>query len=404
MDFWFAEQQARLRMLPDTKRSLYEKIDWAQRCIGIVGARGTGKTTLVLQYLQEHYATSEKALYISIDHPKFQSLSLYEFGEEFFQYGGELLVLDEVHKYQDWSSHIKTLYDSYPKLKMIFSGSSLLKLQKQNADLSRRAVMYHLPGLSFREYLLFEAQEMFMPLTFQELMEQHREIATVVAKRLRPLEYFQNYLKYGYYPFFLEGKDIYRVRLQEVVNQILEGDLPYVNRVDLRQISKLKKLLYMLSVTVPSELNIQKISSATEISRPKVYEYLEYLKDARLLNMVRGVGKGYRVLTKPEKIYLENTNLTYAIADTVNIGTLRETFFVNQIHNAYSSHSAFVTNAIELSKQGDFVVNGQYTVEVGGKNKGVRQIQNVEHACIAADGIECGVGKKIPLWLFGFLY
>ncbi len=404
MNFWFAEQQARLRLLPETRRALYENIAWEQRCIGILGARGTGKTTLMLQYIQEKFATSEKALYVSVDHPKFQSLSLYEFGEEFFQYGGELLALDEVHKYPEWSSHVKTLYDACPTLKILFSGSSLLKLQHQNADLSRRAVVYQLPGLSFREYLRFDLKTSFDALSLQDIQEHHVEIASKAAEQLRPLKHFQHYSKYGYYPFFLEGKDIYSVKLQEVLNQIVERDLPYVNRIDLRQISKLKKFLYMLAVTVPSELNIQKLSTMTEISRPKIYEYLEYLQNARLLNMVRGVGKGYRVLAKPEKVYLENTNIMYAITDTVDAGTLRETFLVNQLYNTQALHPNFVTTGVELSKQGDFVVDGKYTIEVGGKHKGTKQIQGIKNAYVAADGIECGFGQKIPLWLFGFLY
>jgi len=404
MEYWFSELQARLAYLPETKRYLYDRIDWSARCIGILGARGTGKTTLMLQYLAENYPGSDKALYVSVDHPKFQVHSLYEFGQIFSKYGGKVLFLDEVHKYDQWAAHIKTLIDINPDLKIIFSGSSLLQLRANDSDLSRRATFYDLHGLSFREFLQFQVNHDFPVLELADILENHLLHSQNFLKNIRPLEHFQTYLKDGYYPFFLEGRQTYAMKLNEVIKQVLETDLPFALRVDIRQIAKLKKLIYLLAVNVPSHVNIQKFSASTEISRPKVYAYLEYLKQAHLLNLIRGGDRGYKVLSRPDKIYLENPNLSYALADTTNAGTIRETFFFNQICNGLDRQSALIQSPITTTGQGDFVVQGKYTFEIGGPNKGRKQIQDLDKAYIAADGIEAGFSNKIPLWLFGFLY
>ena len=404
MEYWFAEQEARLRNLPTTKRYLYEKIDWSARCLGILGARGTGKTTMMLQYLANYHPGTEKVLYVSIDHPRFQSFSLHDFGRQFHEYGGRILLLDEVHKYPGWATHIKTLYDSCPELKIIFSGSSVLQIQDQNADLSRRAVMYCLHGLSFREFLYFEQGEYFQALTLGNLLQEHAAHARKVNAGIRPLEHFKNYLQYGYYPFFLEGKEVYSIKLANVINHVLETDLPQSRRIDLRQISKLKKLLAFLALSAPSRINIQKLSGSTEISRPKIYEYIESLHQARVLNLVRDGKSGYKTLSKPDKIYLENPNLSHTLTDKTHVGTLRETFFVNQLLNAHTHQPSQFTQPIKTADKGDFLVNKEFTFEVGGKNKGSGQIKGVDNAFIAADEIETGFGPKIPLWLFGFLY
>lgn len=404
MEYWFAEQAARLRNLPVTKRYLYAEIDWSARCLGILGARGTGKTTMMLQYLSEHHPGTEKALYVSVDHPRFQSLSLHDFGRNFHEYGGRLLILDEVHKYPNWAGHIKTLYDSCPDLQVIFSGSSVLQMQEQNADLSRRAILYCLHGLSFREFLLFELGESFPVLKLEDVLKNHPVHTRKINSRIRPLEHFRNYLHYGYYPFFLEGKDVYSIKLSNVINHVLETDLPQARHIDLRQISKLKKLLAFLAVNSPAQVNILKLSTNTEISRPKVYEYLESLDQARLLNLVRGRESGYKILSKPDKIYLENPNLTHALTEQINTATLRETFFVNQLLNTYTRRPTQSRHPIRTADSGDFLANEKFTFEIGGKNKGTRQIQGINNAFIAADEIEAGFGSKIPLWLFGFLY
>ncbi|MFH0729846.1 MAG: AAA family ATPase [Pseudomonadota bacterium] len=404
MEHFFREQQRLLESLSPTKRYLYDRIDWNLRCFGILGARGTGKTTLMLQHIQERYGKSDKALYVSVDSPYFQAHHLYDFAVKFHQLGGELLLVDEIHKYQDWSVHIKSIYDALPDLKIIFSGSSLLRITKQKADLSRRAIIFNLHGLSLREYIHFSLDKVFPAYTLEDVLDHGHEIATDICKEIKVLRAFRDYLQGGYYPFFLEGESYYQVKVREIINHILEVDLPFVDRIEPRQISKIKKLLYLLSVGVPFTPNIAKLAVATDISRPKLYEYLEHLQDARLLNLVRSQGRGYEILTKPDRIYLENSNLMYAIAEEVNVGSLRELFFVNQVRNAGSVHPSLVENSVELSGRGDFIVKSQYTFEIGGKGKGFKQISGVEKSFVVSDDIEVGYKNRLPLWLFGFLY
>lgn len=404
MEHLFREQQRLLASVSPTRRYLFDRIDWGLRCVGILGARGTGKTTLMLQYIKEHYGATDKALYISVDSPYFQAHDLHDFAERFHQMGGEALFVDEIHKYPDWSTHVKSIYDGIPGLKVVFSGSSLLQITKQKADLSRRVIAYSLHGLSLREYINFTLKTDLPPLPLETILEQHQAIAGDICRDIRVLRLFRDYLQSGYYPFFLEGEAHYGQKVREVVNHILEVDLPYVSKIELRQISKIKKLLYLLSVSVPFAPNIAKLAEATDISRPKLYEYLEHLQDARLLNLVRARGRGYEILTKPDKIYLENSNIMHAVAEQVNTGSMRELFFVNQIKNSCSAHPGLVESAVELSGKGDFLVNSRYTFEVGGKGKGFEQIVGVENSYVVADDIEIGFKNKIPLWLFGLLY
>lgn len=405
MEHFILDEQKRLtERVGSKKRYLFQQIDWGLRCIGILGARGTGKTTIMLQRLKEAYGYSDKALYLSADNPHFQAFNLLEFAREFKQQGGETLFLDEVHKYPDWSVHVKAIYDSIPDLKIVFSGSSLLQINRQKADVSRRAIIYHLHGLSFREYLDFSESRVFQPVSLAELIVDHRSLAASITGGATILKSFRNYLKTGYYPFFLEESDVYIFKLREVINHIVEVDLPLIHHIDTRQIAKIKKLIYLLATSLPFVPNMAKLAQATDISRPTLYNYLEHLQDARLLNLVHSQGRGYSKLAKPEKIYLENCNLMYAVSDRVHVGTLREIFFTNQIKNAMSLQPAFLEDSIELSRQGDFIVRGGLVFEVGGKNKTTRQIVGMKNAYIAADDIENGFGKKIPLWLFGFLY
>lgn len=404
MENLLREQQRLIEAVSQTKRYIYDRIDWNERCIGILGARGTGKTTLMLQYVRERYATSDRALYISVDSPFFQAHDLFEFARGFHQLGGEVLLVDEIHKYPDWSVHVKAIYDSFPELRVVFSGSSLLQITSQKADLSRRAIIFNLHGLSLREYINFVHSKEYPAYTLEEILSDHQQLAGTICKDIKPLREFRNYLQGGYYPFFLEGGSFYKLKVREVINHILEVDLPLVNGIEPRQVSKIKKLLYLLSTGVPFVPNIAKLAEATEISRPRLYEYLEKLQDARLLNLVRSQGRGYAVLTKPEKILLENSNLMYAISEDVNAGTLRELFFVNQVRNAGTIHPQLIETAVELSGQGDFVVRGRYTFEIGGKGKGFKQIGGVADSFVVADDIEVGFRNKLPLWLFGFMY
>ena len=405
MEHLIFDEQARLTArVGSEKRYLFQQIDWGLRCIGILGARGTGKTTIMLQRLKEAYGFSDKALYLSADNPQFQALDLLEFAREFKQQGGEILFLDEVHKYPDWSMHVKAIYDSLPDLKIVFSGSSLLQINQQKADVSRRAVIYYLHGLSFREYLYFSEGRVYQPVSLAELIADHRSLSASIASGSTILKSFRNYLKAGYYPFFLEESDVYIFKLREVINHIVEVDLPLIHHIDSRRIARIKKLIYLLATSLPLVPNLAKLAQAIDISRPTLYNYLEHLQAAGLLNLVHRQGRGYSKLAKPEKIYLENSNLMYAVSDRIHPGTLREIFFANQINNSMNIQPAFLEDALELGRKGDFLVHGELVFEVGGKNKTTRQIAGMENAYIAADDIENGFGKKIPLWLFGFLY
>ena len=384
------------------KRYLFEKIDFNQRLISILGQRGVGKTTLLLQYLKENFSKSSEALYLSLDAPWFASVSLFELAKEFEQYGGKVLVLDEVHKYENWAGHIKQIYDLLG-LKVLFSGSSILQIQKQDADLSRRCIVYHLENLSFREYLKFNGVEL-NAYRLEEILTSHIEIAQNISTQIKPLVHFREYLRYGAYPFFLEGKSSYYQKITQILNTILESDLAYIDNVNIKEIKKLKKLLYLLAVSVPFMPNITDIAQATSISRPKVYDYLELLERAKIINSVRTREKGYNILAKPEKIFMQNPNLSYAIANEADRGTLRESFFVNQLKNSFELKNTFIDETIYASKRGDFLVKERYTFEIGGKNKSFKQIKDMDNSFVAADDIEVGFGNKIPLWLFGFLY
>ncbi len=385
------------------KRYLYNTINWDNRAVLIVGQRGVGKSTLMLQYLKENFAKSQKALYISVDNPFFKSVSLYEFALEFEKYGGEALFIDEIHKLSDWAAHIKSIYDT-TKLKMVISGSSMIQISTQEADLSRRVRVYRLANLSFREYLLFTHNIKLKSVALEDIFNNHIEITHEILSELKPFVYFDDYLENGCYPFVLERRKDYSHLIINIVNQILEVDLPYVSNVNFSQIDKIKKLIYLISTSVPLLPNITKLSQAIGVSRPTLSEYLHYLELGSLINSVNFQARGYGVVSKPDKIFMYNTNLMKAIAGNVNKGTQRETFFVNQIKSAYYNQSKLIDDTILLSKNGDFKLLNQYTVEIGGKNKGFNQIKDLENSFIAADEIEIGFKNKIPLWLFGFLY
>ena len=385
------------------KRYLYNKINWNLKSIGILGQRGLGKTTMMLQYIKENFTHTDKALYITLDNPYIQSISLIEFAKEFEQYGGEVLFIDEVHKYDDWSTHIKNIYDSLD-IKIVFSGSSILQIEKQNADLSRRTIIYHLENLSFREYLEFTGVKKFDIYSVEEILENHKSIASDIKSDIKPLMYFKEYLQYGSYPFILEDKDTYYQKIVQIINLILETDLPCINNIQMQQIVKLKKLLYMLAINVPFIPNITDIAKATNISRPKVYEYLEHLESAKIINSIRGKEKGYNIMSKPEKLFMQNTNISYALTSKIDIGSARESFFVNQIKNYYNANTKLIDDTIFSSSQGDFLVDDKYTFEVGGKNKSFKQIKDIENSYLISDDIEIGFKNKIPLYLFGFLY
>jgi len=380
----------------DFIRSQEGSIDWDSRLIGIKGARGTGKTTLLLQHLKQHFREDSRALYVSLDNIWFAENSLGELADRFIKQGGKYLFLDEVHKYPNWSNEIKNCYDDYPELQLVFTGSSLLEILNARADLSRRAIIYRMQGLSFREYLNLTLGTTFEAISFSDLLQKHEGIARDVNKVLRPLQYFQVYLESGYYPFFLEGVPLYHQRIEEVVNLIIEIELPMLRNVDIAYASKIKQLLMIIAESAPFIPNITKISGRIGINRTTLLSYIHYLKEAGLIHTLYRESSGITRFQKPEKIFLENTNLAFTFPiPKPDKGTLRETFFMNQL-----SFSGKVT----LPEKGDFLIDGKYSFEVGGKNKTFPSSNTGKYEWIAADDIETGNGRKVPLWLFGFLY
>lgn len=391
-------------------RELLQRIDWKHRLIAIRGPRGVGKTTLLLQHLKLNYSNSPKALYVTLDDFFFTENRLIDVAKEFYAKGGKVIYLDEVHKYPqiNWAQEIKNIYDLLPKLKVAFTGSSILKILNEQADLSRRALIYDLQGLSLREYIDLTENKNLPVFSFEEIINHHHELASQIVHDydLHPLQFFQTYLQEGYYPFFLENRDIYLYRVREVLKLIIEVDLNYLPDYTITDHVKINRLLYAIASSAPFKPNISKLSERIALNRNRLTEYIYLLERARLLNLMHSRHRGGSSLQKPEKIYLENTNIAYALAPTqVNHGSLRETFFLNQL-SAPQPGRPFPL-VITYPEKGDFLVDNfenSYLFEVGGKNKDLRQVGSEENAFIAADGIEIGFGRKIPLWLFGFLY
>ncbi len=379
-----------------TARNFINTIDWSNRFIGIKGSRGVGKTTLLLQYIKQNFKPDNTVLYISLDNFYFTENRLYEFADVFYKKGGKLLAIDEVHRYPEWAIELKNIYDDMPDLKVVFTGSSLLHLHKAKADLSRRVVMYEMPGLSFREFLSFENNTDFPIYSFDNIIQNHIEMVMDIMKNIKPLAYFDNYLNYGYYPFFLENKNSFHQKLNETLLTVLEVDIPQFEFIQTSNIIYLKKLLKIISRSVPFKPNMNALSERTGISLNTLKTYLKYLNDANLLSMLYHPNKGINSLNKPEKIYLENTNLIYNLADNVpNIGNIRETFFFNQIEKIHNT---------KATKYADFLIDDTFTFEIGGKSKQQKQIKDIENSYVVKDNIEIGSDNIIPLWLFGFLY
>ena len=374
----------------------YNSIAWKERYVGIKGLRGVGKTTMLLQHLKFQLGVDGKHLYATLDHPYFYDHTLYDLAQSFYQLGGETLLVDEVHKMKDWSSQIKIIYDGFPSLQMIFTSSSALDLYRGEADLSRRVVTYHLGGLSFREYLELYHDIRYPRIEWQDLLHHHRAHASELTKTFRPLPLFKDYLKRGYFPF---SKNLtpgsFDIRLVQTLDAVLNEDLSYVEGYSVDNIFKIKKLLSILAESVPFTVNISSIADKLTIGRNTIKEYMHALESAGLLNFLNREGKGLSVLQKPDKIYLENTNIAYALRPSPDMGTIRETFVLNQL-----KHSG---KKVYLPKDGDMLVD-EYTFEIGGKNKTDKQVKQVPGHFVIADDMEVGFMQKIPLYLFGFLY
>ena len=379
------------------KRALYNRIDWTNRLIGIMGPRGTGKTTLLLQRLKELGLGGSTAIYLSLDDIYFTRHGLTEVIDTFIAKGGKYLFLDEVHKYPEWHREVKNIYDFNRDLTIVFTGSSIIDMLRLPVDLSRRAIIYHLTGLSFREFLQYDQGIDLPPLPLTELLEHHEQRALDIALRIKPLQHFDNYLRYGYYPFFKENINSYSVRLEQVIRLVIEHDLASVERIDHANIRKILELMVVLAEHVPFTPNIADLSRKLSVGRNSLVEYFHYLDKARLINNLYAAGKGYGKLEKPGKVLLENANLFEALAILrPERGSVRESFFAGQLINA--------GHHLSLHEKGDFEVDRRFVFEIGGKKKGFKQIAGVPDSFIAADELEIGVGNKIPLWLFGLLY
>jgi len=398
MESLFEKFQQKLLYTPlDFVRSAMQEIDWNARLIGIKGARGIGKTTLLLQYIKLHLSDLKiETLYVSLDSIWFNTHSLVELASDFEKKGGKYLFLDEVHRYEGWAQELKNIYDDYPHLKIVFTGSSLLEILNARADLSRRAVVYTMQGFSFREYLSVETGLAFDRLTLDQILTNHVNETGKIIQKIKPLQHFELYLKQGYYPFYREQPGLYEIRLGEVINMMLEIELPLLRAVELAYIKKVKQLLVIIAESVPFIPNVSKLSEKIGINRATLLAYLYYLDEIGLTRNLFKEAYGISRLQKPSKIYLENTNLIYAFArENANAGNIRETFFANQVGFQHE---------INYTEFGDFLVNNTYNFEIGGKHKSAKQLKASKEGYIIADGIEFGYNNKIPLWLFGFMY
>ncbi|WP_439489766.1 ATP-binding protein [Algoriphagus sp.] len=380
----------------DFKRSLHTRIKWKARLIGIKGARGVGKTTLLLQYIKANLPLDQRTLYISLDNIWFSENKLSDLTDAFVKQGGNYLFLDEVHKYPNWTQELKNIYDDYPELQVVFTGSSLLEILNSRADLSRRAVVYTLQGLSYREYLNLTQKRQLPEYTLDDLLNGHLSIAREINSVVKPLQFFNEYLRFGYFPFFREVPELYYHRLEEVINMTLEIELPLLRKVEVSYVPKLKQLLQIISESVPFIPNVSKLSERIGVNRTTFTSYLYFLQEANLTRNLYKNASGISLLQKPEKIYLENSNFQYALSPNhANAGSVRETFFANQLGYEHQ---------VDFTDQGDFLIDRTYTLEIGGKTKSSKQISDVPNAFIAADNLEYGYGNKIPLWMFGLLY
>lgn len=376
-------------------RYLYSRINWDSRMIGIRGARGVGKTTMLLQHIVENYDNVDDVLYASLDDLWFANHTLMELVDWVSLQGLKRLYLDEVHRQNDWALTLKNIYDSYPNVNIVYTSSSMLLIDNATVDLSRRQTLYTLNGLSFREFLEFEGMLEMKPLSLGELLTSHVSLALNIVRKTKIKPLFDRYLEYGYYPFYRDSVTDYPERLKWTVNTVLESDLPAVEDVTFETIAKVRRMLMLLGEKVPFVPNLSLLWRELSVSNTQGLRMLYALDRAKILALATSDLKNYKHLSKPDKVFLGNTNLMHVLCTSVNVGGLRETFFFNQMSAAHK---------VTIPRKGDFLVDGKYLFEVGGKGKSFEQIADVENSFIAADDIETGYGNKIPLWMFGLLY
>jgi len=385
--------QIKTQKLPIFKRFLYDDIDFNEQLIGIIGSRGVGKTTILLQYLKEN--SFKKALYIIADHPLVITNGLFHIANEFQKMGGEVLIIDEIHKIKNFEIDLKLIYDSFFELKVIFTGSNAVAIDNAKADLSRRAMIYKLPILSFREFLELETQTKFKSYTLDEILANHEQYAIEINAIIKPFEYFEKYLVYGAYPFYIKSKKSFNIKLLNSSIQVLETDLTAIYDIGYDKVNALKKMIIMICMSEPFDINISKLCGAVELNQRTLYKYLWVLQSAGLIRILGAKTNGVSIISKPEKLYLDNPNLFRVFCNSPKIGTIRETFFASMVSYSHS---------LDYPKSGDFLIDDTYTVEIGGKGKDFKQLKNVKNGFVVADDIEIGYGDKVPLWLFGFIY
>jgi len=381
-------------MLFDTvyRRYIHKKVDFSVKLIGIVGARGVGKTTFLLQHLRDNPLPFEKKLYFSADDLDIDSL--FDVAYTFSKEGGELLIIDEIHKYKHFEKELKKIYDMLA-LKVVFSGSSALQLDHAKGDLSRRVMLYSMNGLSFREFIEIKESITLPSYSKEEIFSNHTAIARSLLESIKPYAFWKEYLTFGYYPFYFEDTKGYPLRSKRTIHTVIEVDIPSIFPIEYEKILSLKKLVRLVCESPPFKINIKSLAEKMGIKDYQtLYRYMEYLHRGRILSLIRAKSRGDNIFVKPQKLYLANTNLHHAYCDSVEVGTLREVFFMSMLGE----------ESIEVASKGDFVVDSKYVVEIGGKNKSYKQIKDVENSYVVADDIEVGFGNKIPLWLFGFLY
>ena len=373
----------------DFIRYLHDEIEWSSRLIAILGSRGVGKTTMLLQHIKL-YDNINETLFVTADDLYFAEHKLFDLAMDFYQHGGKKLYIDEIHKYAGWAREIKNIYDLIPKLQVVYTGSSILDLEVGEADLSRRKLEYRMVGLSFREYLAISYGYHLPVYSLEDILKHKIDFPYAEA---RPILLFKEYLQHGYYPFFQEKG--YLLRLQSIIKQTLENDIPTFANMNIATALKLKRLLYIIAKSVPFKPNFTKLATLLDMNRNTVSDLMCYLEKAGIINQLRAETEGVRLLGKVDKVYLNNTNLAYALSDnTPDIGNVRETFFFSTLR---------VVCPVTTSEVADFTVGG-YTFEVGGKNKSQKQVHDVENAYVVKDDIEYGMRNVVPLWAFAYFY
>ena len=379
----------------DFKRYLYSKINWNARMIGIKGARGVGKTTLLLQHILDNYKDLDQTLYVSLDDLWFTTHKLMDLVDWADRHGITRLYLDEVHRYREWSETLKNIYDSYPDMGIVYTSSSLLAMDNAKVDLSRRQTLYMLHGMSFREYLAFENSVDISPLSMDELLHDHVRYAMQMMKDIKIAPVFESYLDHGYYPFYREVGDDFHMRLREVLSVVMDTDVPAVENVSFDTVQKIKRLLMIICEHVPFEPNMSELWKQLSTNNELGLRMLYSLDRAQILTLLTAKAKSYKYLYKPGKILLNNTNLMHVLCPVVEKGNERETFFLSQM---------IVAHDVKMPQKGDFLVDDQYLFEVGGKGKTFDQIKDLPQSYLAVDDMDVGLTNRIPLWMFGLLY